>query len=51
LKNQVLEVTHAVPDAGLHVPRKTKAPDQWDPPLQVYDPYGPGTSTDEFIDD
>ena len=41
LKDRVLEVEHAVPDARLHVARKTKAPDEWDPPLPVYDPYGP----------
>jgi hypothetical protein len=51
LKDQVLEVRHAVPDARLHVARKTKAPDEWDPPLPVYDPYGPdSTLSDEFID-
>jgi hypothetical protein len=51
LKDQVLEVRHAVPDAGLHVARKTKAPDEWDPAIEPYDPDGPGTSSDEFIDD
>ena len=51
LKDQVLEVRHAVPDTRLHVARKTKAPDELDPPLPVYDLYGPGTSSDEFIDD
>jgi hypothetical protein len=51
LKDQVLEVRH-VPDAGLHVARKTKAPDDWDPPYESYDPYGPGgIASDEFIDD
>jgi len=51
LKDQVLEVRH-VPDAGLHVARKTKAPDDWDPPYGSYDPYGPGgVASDEFIDD
>jgi hypothetical protein len=51
LKDQVLVVRHAVPGARLHVARKTKAPDEWVPPVPVYDPYGPGTSSDEFIDD
>ena len=31
-------------DARLHVARKTKAPDDWDPPIPVYDPYGPGNA-------
>jgi hypothetical protein len=32
--------------------RKTKAPDDWDPPYESYDPYGPGgVASDEFIDD
>jgi hypothetical protein len=51
LKDQVLEVRHAIADSRLHVARKTKAPDEWDPPVPVYDPYGPGTSSDEFTDD
>jgi hypothetical protein len=38
LKDQVLEVRHAVPDARLHVARKTKAPDEWDPLYESYDP-------------
>jgi len=43
-KDQVLEVRHAIADARLHVARKTKAPDDWDPPIPVYDPYGPGNA-------
>jgi hypothetical protein len=27
---------------------KERRPDEWDPPIMAYDPYGPG---DEFIDD
>jgi hypothetical protein len=50
LKDQVLEIRHANADARLHVARKTKAHDEWDPPVPVYDPYGPGTSN-EFVDD
>jgi hypothetical protein len=37
--------------ARLHVARKTKAPDEWDPKLPVYNPCGPGTTSDEFVDD
>ena len=33
----MLKVRHAVADARLHVARKTKAPDDWDPPMPVYD--------------
>jgi hypothetical protein len=51
LKDQVLEVRHAVPDARLHVARKTEHHDDWDPPIPVYDPYGPDSAlSDEFID-
>jgi hypothetical protein len=38
-KDQVLKVWHANADARLHVARKTKAPDDWDPPSEPYDPY------------
>jgi hypothetical protein len=52
LKDQVLKVRHAIADARLRVARKTKAPDDWDPPYESYDPYGPGgVASDEFIDD
>jgi hypothetical protein len=34
-----LKVRHAVADARLHAARKTKAPDDWDPPSEPYDPY------------
>ena len=55
LKDQVLKVRHAVADARLHVARKTKAPDDWDPPYESYDPMTPyglsGVTSDEFIDD
>jgi hypothetical protein len=47
----VLEVRLANADSRLHVACKTKAPDEWDPPSPVYDPFGPGTTSDEFIDD
>ena len=55
LKDQVLKVWHANADARLHVARKTKAPDDWDPPYESYDPMIPyglgGVTSDEFIDD
>ena len=37
LKDQVLEARLANADSRLHVARKTKAPDDWDPPMPVYD--------------
>jgi hypothetical protein len=46
LKNEVLEIRNV--DNSLHIARKAKRPDQWDPLVEAYDPYGPG---DEFIDD
>jgi hypothetical protein len=46
LRDQVLEVRSV--DNRLHVARKERRHDEWDPPIPVYDPYGPG---DEFIDD
>jgi hypothetical protein len=52
VKDQVLKVRHANADARLHVARKTKAPDDWGPLYESYDPYGPGgVASDEFIDD
>jgi hypothetical protein len=38
----VIEVWHANADARLHVARKTKAPDEWDPPYESYDPQWSG---------
>jgi len=40
LKDQVLEVRNV--DGRLHVARKARKPDEWDPPIAPYDPYGPG---------
>ncbi len=39
-KDQIVEI-RAV-DGRLHVARKAKHPDEWDPPVEHYDPYGPG---------
>jgi hypothetical protein len=49
LWDQVIEVRHANADARLHVARKTKAPDDWDPPMPLYDLYGPGVSGDDDV--
>jgi hypothetical protein len=40
LKDQVLEIRKV--DGRLHVARKERRPDEWDPPIPLYDPYGPG---------
>jgi hypothetical protein len=40
----VLELRNV--DGRLHVARKERRPDEWDPPIPVYDPYGPGDSHD-----
>jgi hypothetical protein len=42
LRDQVLEVRNV--DGRLHVARKLRHPDEWDPPYEPYDPYGPGAS-------
>ena len=45
----MLKVRHAVADARLHVARKTKALDEWDPPIPVYDTTGPYTDPDARV--
>jgi hypothetical protein len=40
LKGEVLEVRSV--DGRLQVARKERRPDEWDPPIEPYDPYGPG---------
>ena len=40
LKSEVLEVRNV--DCRLHVARKERRPDEWDPPIEPYDCYGPG---------
>jgi hypothetical protein len=50
LKDQVLEVRNV--DGRLYIARKAKKPDEWDPPIPAYDPYGPGvTVSDHDIED
>jgi hypothetical protein len=46
LRHQVLEVRNI--EGHIHLARKPRRYDEWDPPIPVYDPYGPG---DEFVDD
>jgi hypothetical protein len=50
-RDQVLEVRNV--DGRLHIARKPRGYDEWDPYLPPYDPYGPGASVsaDEFTDD
>jgi hypothetical protein len=40
LRDQVLEVRNG--DGRLHVARKPRHHDEWDPPIPPYDPYGDG---------
>ena len=44
--DQVLEVRWV--SGRLHVARKERHPDEWDRPVEAYDPYGPGV---EVLDD
>jgi hypothetical protein len=46
-RDQVLEVRSV--EGRLHVARKPRHHDQWDPYIPPYDPYGPGG--DAFTDD
>jgi len=48
-RDQVLEVRWV--DGRLHVSRKVRKPDEWDRPVEAYDPYGPGGAGDEDIED
>jgi len=56
LRDRVLEVRNV--DQGLHMARKPKRPDEWDPPSELYDLDGPGqpvsddaefVSADDFL--
>ena len=52
--DQVLEVRNV--DGRLHIARKPREYDEWDPYYEPYDPYGPGANvsadvSDKFIDD
>ena len=53
LRDQVLEVRNASADGRLHIARKIKAHDDWDPPIEPYDCYGPGVTGNAYdvIDD
>jgi hypothetical protein len=42
MRDRVLELRVALPKRRLHVARKTKHPDQWDPPIAPYDPWWSG---------
>jgi hypothetical protein len=42
LKDQVLEAPNV--EGRLYVSRKERRPEKWDPPVEQYDPYGPGGS-------
>ena len=40
LRGQVLDVSNV--DNRLHIARKPRKPDEWDPLIEPYDPYRPG---------
>jgi hypothetical protein len=42
-----------MPRGVMNVARKSRAHDEWDPPIAPYDPYGPGdvVSTDDVSTD
>jgi hypothetical protein len=46
LRGEMLEIRNV--DGVLHIARKRRYHDEWDPPVPVYDRCWPG---DEFIDD
>ena len=48
LRDQVLEVRYATSESRLHVSRKLKRHDDWDPLFEPYDPYGPGVTGNAF---
>jgi hypothetical protein len=52
LRDQVLEARWV--DGTIHVARKERHPDEWDRPVEPYDPYGPGVDEEdlsEFVAD
>ena len=53
MRDQVLEVRYATAGGRLHIARKVKRHDDLDPPIEAYDPYGPGVTGNAFdvIDD
>src|SRR5713101_9707387 len=44
--DQVLEVRWV--SGRLHVARKERHPDEWDRPVEAYDPYGPGADEEDL---
>jgi hypothetical protein len=46
LHSEVLEIRNV--EGRLHIARKARHHDEWDPPVEGHDSFGPG---DEFIDD
>jgi hypothetical protein len=47
-RSEVLEVRNV--DCPLHVARKPRHHDEWDPPITPYDPYDPGTDVSADVD-
>ena len=46
MPNEVLEVRCV--SGRLHVARKERHPDEWDRPVEAYDPYGPGIDEEDL---
>jgi hypothetical protein len=49
LRDQVLEVRNV--DGRLHIARKPREYDEWDPYYEPYDPYGPGANVSADVSD
>jgi hypothetical protein len=49
-RNEVIELRNV--DGQIRIARKARYHDDWDPPIEPYDRYGPGVVvTDDAIDD
>jgi hypothetical protein len=48
LRNEVLEVRNV--DGVLHIARKRRYYDEWEPKVEPYDPYGLGVDDSSFDD-
>ena len=47
-RDQVLEVRWV--NGALHVARKERHPDEWDGPVDAYDPCGPGADEEDLTE-
>jgi hypothetical protein len=49
LRDEMIEVRNV--NGRLHIARKLRRHDEWDPPITPYDPYGPGPSVSAYAGD